>query len=354
MADRERMTSRSVPKAVAGAVNARIWVLDDPRTGTSAQAIGIAERLGVAFRRVPLSWNWMAHVAALAPNGSLLGLAPSDAAQIGMDLPAGIAPPLLVISSGRRSAAVALWLKARFGAKLVHCMSPGIGGLLRRAEYDLLVTPEHDLPAAAPNVFPVLGTLHRVSPNVLRQAALQWSERLDHLPHPKVALLVGGPTRGRNLEPARAHTLGRTVARLVAGRSGSVLASTSRRTGAEAGDALAAGLGQVMHLLYRWSEPGENPYLGYLVGADAIIVTADSVSMISEACATSAAVFIALPELAGTRHRHFIGKLTQAGQVRPLGRDLAAWNRTPLDEAGRVAAEIRRRFQLDDSASSAR
>ena len=28
-----------------------------------------------------------------------------------------------------------------------------------------------------------------------------------------------------------------------------------------------------MHQLYRWGEPGENPYLGFLASADAIVVT---------------------------------------------------------------------------------
>jgi mitochondrial fission protein ELM1 len=126
-----------------------------------------------------------------------------------------------------------------------------------------------------------------------------------------------------------------------------VLATTSRRTGTEASDALAAGLSSCLNLVYRWGEPGENPYLGYLATADAIVVTADSVSMISEACATGAPVFIALPELAGPRHRRLIATLSRAGQVRLLHNNIRPWERPPLDEAGRVAEEILRRFPID-------
>ena len=225
-------------------------------------------------------------------------------------------------------------------------MAGGLAGLVRRSEYDLLVASEHDLPASGANLLPVVGATHRVSPAALRHATQQWSERLDHLPHPRVALLLGGRLRGRNLEPARAHALAVRIAALVAKSGGSVLASTSRRTGTEATDALSAGLGQVMHQLHRWGEPGENPYLGHLAVADAIVVTADSISMVSEACATSAPVYVALPELAGPQHRHFLSRMTQSGQVRMLGRDLTPWTRAPFDEAGRVADEIRRRFPL--------
>ncbi|MFI4951383.1 MAG: hypothetical protein ACHP7A_10155, partial [Caulobacterales bacterium] len=52
-----------------------VWVLDDPRPGTAGQAIGIAERLGVPFRLVPMSWNRLAHIAVLAPRGSPIGWA---------------------------------------------------------------------------------------------------------------------------------------------------------------------------------------------------------------------------------------------------------------------------------------
>ena len=171
---------------------------------------------------------------------------------------------------------------------------------------------------------------------MLRQAEAAWRERLSHLPHPRVALLVGGPVRGTDMVPALAHRLGTAVSRLTAERGGAVLATTSRRTGAEATDALAAGLARTLHVLYRWGEPGENPYLGFLASADAVVVTADSVSMISEACATAAPVFVALPELAGPRHRRLIG---DAASGRPGPRrsrdDLSPW---PRARAGRGGA----------------
>ena len=320
-----------------------IWVLDDPRAGTAAQAIGIAERLGMAHRRIPLAWNWKSRVAALAPHGSLIGVAADGRSFEAADE----ARPGLVISAGRRSAPVALWLRQRYGSRLVHCMQPGLSGLFRRDAFDLLVIPAHDRPAPAANVMPVLGAPHRVSPLSLAHAERTWDERLGHLPHPRIALLVGGPVRAVGMPPSLAHTLGRNVAQLAINLGGTVMATTSRRTGDEAADALAAGLGPAMHMHYRWGEPDENPYMGFLASADVIVVTADSVSMISEACATDAPVYIALPELAGGRHRSLIEQLAQAGQVRPFVHSLAAWPRTPLDEAGRVADEIRKRFVLE-------
>jgi hypothetical protein len=327
----------------------QVWVLDDPRVGTAVQAIAIAERLGVPFRRIPLSWNWMAHVAGLAPRGSLLGLS-SVGRGTGEGVPAGMPMdvfgqekgPVLTLSSGSRSAAVALWVKQRFGSFAVHCMRPGF----QAGAFDLLVLPRHDRRPLGARVVEVLGAPNRVTSLGLRRAKFAWSERLGHLPQPRVALLVGGAARG-DLSPALAHDLGRRVARLAASLSGSVLATTSRRTGHEATEALASGLGSAMHVLFRWGEPGDNPYLGFLALADAIVVTADSVSMISEACATSAPVFIAAPQLAGPGQRRLMASLFEDDQARPLGRDLSPWDRTPLDEASLVAGQIRRLCPLE-------
>ena len=354
MATPERLTSRAIATLRAGAAaaqRARVWVVEDTRVGNAAQGLGIAERLDTPFRRMPMTWNWRAHAAGLARGGSVAGVVG------GMESTPGAPPPSLVISAGRRSAAVALWLKARHGCTVVHCMSPGVAGLLRRDAFDLLVLPEHDMTAAVArdppaNVLPVLGVPHRLSPARLRAAATRWADRLDHLPHPRLALLVGGAVDGGPLTPARAHALGRAIARLVAVRGGSVMASTSRRTGAEATDALAAGLSPVMHLVYRHGEPGDNPTDGFLALADVVVVAADSAVMISEACAVDAAVYVAAPDRTGPGHRRLMARFVAARQLRPFDGGIAPYPRDPLDEAGRVAAEIVRRFGHPDATRS--
>jgi mitochondrial fission protein ELM1 len=80
-----------------------VWVLADPRAGTAAQALGIAERLGGGHRVVPLEWGPLARLPLPIP--TLAGLRDR----------AGFAPPWprLAISAGRRSAPVARWLAAR-------------------------------------------------------------------------------------------------------------------------------------------------------------------------------------------------------------------------------------------------
>lgn len=310
----------------AGGAAERVWVLADPRAGTAAQALGIAERLGEPFRVVPLEWGPLA--ALPLPWPSLAGLT--------VDARAGLRGPWpqVVISAGRRSAPVSRWLRRR-GARTVHCMRPGAGA----ADFDLLVIGRHDAPAAAPNILPILGATHRVSPAVLAGARTEWAV-LDELPRPRVAVLLGGAVRSEGMDPADALGI---LERVLPG-AGSVLATTSRRTGDAAGTALEARLSGIPSRLHRWGNGGPNPYAGFIAFADRLVVTGDSVSMLSEALATAAPVFVAGTPAGAPRHRALRMELESAGQVTPLERFPEAPARVPLDESGRVAALVRERF----------
>jgi mitochondrial fission protein ELM1 len=141
------------------------------------------------------------------------------------------------------------------------------------------------------------------------------------------------------MDPAAA---GELAARVAAG-SGSVMATTSRRTGEEAAAAVARSLEGKPGPLFRWGDGGPNPFAGFLAWADAVVVTGDSVSMLSEALAAAAPVFVAMPGLdpsAAPRHAALHRSLYEAGQARPFDAFPEPFARAPLDESGRVAAEI--------------
>lgn len=299
-----------------------IWVLEDCRAGTAAQALGIAERLGAPFRRVPLHFGAAARLPWPWP--TLAGLADRTA----------FAPPWpsLVISAGRRSAPVSRWLRAR-GARTVHAMRPGIGA----GDFDLLVIGAHDRPAPAPKVMMIQGAAHRLTPEALASAASGFPE-FATLPRPIVTLLLGGPVRGAGMDPARAAD----IATQAAGLGCSLLVTTSRRTGAAATQAVAAALQNIPHLLYPWGQPGANPYGAMLRMADLLVVTGDSISMLSEALMTTSPLLIADPGGLGPRHQAMAAGLIADGLAARLG-DALPPPRPARDETGRIAAEIRAR-----------
>ncbi len=316
---------------------AEIWVLADDRAGNVAQCLGVAEALGRPFAVKTLRYDRLARLPNLLRGAGLTGVAAESREALR-------APwPRLVIAAGRRTAPVARWIRRQCGARLVQIMDPGFPG---RGDFDLIVSPAHDLPRAGGKVMEILGAPHRVTPERLAAEADRWRPAFTHLPRPWVAVIVGGATKNRPFPVEMAQELGESVARLAGGMGGSLLLTTSRRTGAAQEAALAAGLPEP-RWLHLFSQGGDNPYFGFLALADAIIVTGDSVSMCCEACASAAPVFIWAPEgWAAPKHARLHAQLYRAGLARPLAGavSLECWERPRLNAAREVARAIRERL----------
>lgn len=316
-----------------------VWVLADDRTGNVAQCVGVAEALGLPFAVKSIRYGRLARLPNLLRGASLIGLEPDSRAALG-------APwPRLVIAAGRRTAPVARWIKRRCGAKLVQIMDPGPGG---RADFDLIAAPSHDNRGleGQGNVVSIIGAPHRVTPTKLAAAAAEWRDRFAHLPRPWVGLIVGGTTKNRPFTPALARTLGERAGALASAAGGSVLVTTSRRTGAEAEAALLAGLPEP-RFVHSWQAGGDNPYFGFLALADALIVTGDSVSMACEACATPAPVYLFAPDgFVAEKHARLHAELYERDLARPLedGTRIEAWSHPPINAAIDIVAAIRERL----------
>lgn len=312
-----------------------VWVLADDRAGNVGQALGVAEALGLPFAVKPVRYTRLGGLPNALRGASLVGVT--------AETRDALTPPWprLVIAAGRRTAPVARWIKRRSGARLVQVMDPGPGG---RAEFDLIAVPNHD--GHAPeggNVLRVTGAPHRVTPAKLAEAAELWRPRFAHLPRPWVALIVGGATKNRPFTAVMAAELGADVAALAGRAGGSVLVTTSRRTGAEAEQALLAAIPEP-RFVHCWGAAGDNPYFGFLALADALVVTGDSVSMACEACAASAPVYLYAPEgWAAPKHARLHEELERLGLARRLtaGAAFEAASHPPLNAALDIARAIR-------------
>ena len=90
-----------------------------------------------------------------------------------------------------------------------------------------------------------------------------------------------------------------------------------------------------------WDGAGENPYYAYLAVADALLVTANSVSMVSEAAATGKPVHIIGLDGGDAKFARFHETMRQAGITRPFTGQLECWSYTPPDDTARAGAALR-------------
>jgi mitochondrial fission protein ELM1 len=329
----------------------QIWVLTDNRAGNVAQALGVAEALGRPFTVKDVHYTPLAKLPSALLGASLLGL--TGESRAGFTAPW----PDLVIAAGRRTASVARWIKKQSEGNLsgkrtriVQIMYPGQRSA---ADFDLIAVPRHDcaIPGGdSANILRITGAPHRMTADRLAGAAEAWSARFNMLKRPFIAVMAGGATHSRPFPAHLAADLGRRVADLAAQVGGTVLLTTSRRTGTAAEAALLAAIPEPRHV-FLWGKGGDNPYQGYLALADRIVVTGDSVSMCSEACATGKPVHIYAPgDMVGAKHARLHSELYDLGLAMPLDAPAVIQGR-PLNAAADVAQAIEERFFRGNDAS---
>jgi mitochondrial fission protein ELM1 len=315
--------------------------VSDGKAGTENQALGLAEALGLApvVKRVRLRppWRWFSPHWRIG-NRYALGR--------GGD-PFSPPWPAVLISAGRHGIAPSLALAATPGVFRIHLQDPRIDP----AHFDLVVAPEHDA-VRGPNVVLTRGAITRITPAKLAEARERFAPLIGGLPGPRIAALIGGRSRHHDLSPAKAESLGRRLVGLAARYGGSLLVSTSRRTGAAAGAALRAAVLEAPHLFFDPAAAlGENPYLGFLAWADFIVVTNDSVSMASDAATTGTPIFVDEIEGHAPKLARFHAALAAAGVTRPLAEAAAAatppaaWRDSAFDDAASAAAAVCRRWR---------
>ena len=316
-------------------------IITDGSVGMEAQGIAVAEAVGLPFT-----------LKRVRPKGAmrlvptpLQILAPAKALLRAMDSNQALMPPWprLVISIGRRSVPIALAIKRLSGAYALHIQNPKVPARL----FDLVAAPVHDN-FEGPNVITTFGAVHGVTPERLAEAGKSLAARVEHLPHPRVAVLLGGESQAFSFPPDVASGFGAKLANLARETGGSLLVTPSRRTRADSLAALSSAIEDTPHSV--WDGTGDNPYFAFLSLADAVVVTEDSVNMVTEAAGTGKPVYVQALPGRSTRLSRFHALMRERGATRPFEGHLESWSYAPVNDTEVVASAIRRALGLESKA----
>jgi mitochondrial fission protein ELM1 len=328
----------ALPAAVPLAAATTAWVLTDGKIGDEVHCFGVAKALGLAPQRrlVEPRLLW----AAMAPIG------PVDPRQKADRPGSPVAPPFpdILIASGRRTVPYLKHVKRASGGRTftVFLKDPRTGA--RTA--DAIWVPEHD-PLRGDNVFVTLTSPHVLTPEVIAGARRNPDPRIAGLPHPRLGMVLGGPSGHHRFKGHDARRLG-AIAADAARQGFSVMVTPSRRTPPaflEAVRAPLASAGFLGRSAFVWDGQGENAYLPILANADRIIVTGDSVNMIGEATATGAPVYVYVPSGMGYHKMvAFIDRMVERGVLRRYAGSLDPYDYAPVDATPEIAANIVERY----------
>jgi uncharacterized protein len=326
--------------AGAAQSHAQTWIVTDGSIGMERQGEAVAEAVGLPFAHKRVHAEGLAgllptRLQAYLPPAFLLRSLRSDAS---------LTPPWprLVITIGRRSAPVGVAIKrSSHGASYaLHIQDPKLPPRL----FDMVAAPLHDNLKAA-NVITTFGAPHSVTRERLDQAMPDFAAAVETMPQPRIAVLIGGNSGGFRLTPEIARRLGQDLADFARKHSASLLITPSRRTGHAAIAAIASQVTGQPHLI--WDGTGDNPYHAFLGFADAIVVTGESVNMVTEAAGTGKPVYVYRLPGRSRRLSHFHRMLAAHGATRDFDASLESWTYSPVNDTELIAAPIRKALGLE-------
>jgi len=299
------------------------WIVTEGLVGLKNQAIGLAQALGVPYELKEIKkskslWRFLF--------------------QAGHDL----TPPWpdMLIACGRQSVSAAVGVRRLSGSKTftVYIQDPFVDP----KNFDAVIVPAHDQ-LRGENVFVTQGAIHHVDQQKLTDAGGHFRSLRASLPRPLISVLIGGKNKHQDFSERSAQDFADKLLLGAKTTGGGLAISFSRRTGAANEKMIRQHLSGIPS--YIWDGEGENPYLGLLSLADVILVTSDSISMVSEACSTGKPVYIYELPNGGKRHRQFCQGMVESGHARFYAGDIEIWKNTALDETGRAADFVRERYE---------
>lgn len=302
------------------------WVVTDGSAGMENQCIGLAEAMGLDFtvKRIQTKkpWRWLPPQLWISPLSQLT----RESEKLG-------APwPDILITCGRQAIPMSIAIRKASEKKTftVHIQTPNTNP----NNFDLIIVPEHDV-LRAKNVLVSYGSLTRITPKKLKQEAAKFSKSLDALTEPVVTVLVGGSNRCYDVTPETMKDLCQKLSLLHERSNCFFLVTTSRRTGVENEKILKKTLSMLPHQI--WSGKGSNPYFAYLEKSDAIIVTADSVNMVCEACSSGKPVMVFELPGGNKKFNHFHKTMFDLDHTRPFTGQFDQWKPPKLAETKRIS-----------------
>ncbi|MBI4352368.1 MAG: mitochondrial fission ELM1 family protein [Candidatus Omnitrophica bacterium] len=220
----------------------------------------------------------------------------------------------VVLSCGSSLLAAHLYAKEENAAKSIVLMKPGS---LSCGRFEAVVVPWHDRMRQKKNVFVTRGALSFVDQKEIQEQACRWSSRMALSSHSrKIGLLIGGETRKTQWNKT---IFGEWVKKWIhSARHAETffLVTSSRRTPVWAEELLKQtfqGKAYCPFLVIANEKnlPGAVPAILGL--SDILIVSGESLSMVSEAIASGKPVFVFTPtsHKMKPKYRRFLNRMTE-------------------------------------------
>lgn len=245
----------------------------------------------------------------------------------------------IIISCGRKSIIPSLFLKKNSKKKIIniHIQNPKIS----LKHFDFVVCPEHDNLEGS-NVLRTKGAIHYLTLEEINNSKDYLLNKLEG-DKDVITLILGGPNKYYNYSDENMISMFSIINRMLKEYNLQLVVIPSNRTPKKTIELSKEYFTDNRTVI---DVVDKSAYLSSLALSKYLVVTCDSTSMISEAALTGKPVYVAMiPALRNDkRFQRFRGLFEKLNIIKILENKLETWNYEKLNEADRIALEIKRKI----------
>lgn len=306
------------------------WVVSEGKIGMLNQALAIAEalKLNIEVKTVRLKPLWN----LFSPSFRLFKKLAFD------DSSDSLCPPFpeFVVACGRKSIIAALYIKEQSpNTKVIYVQDPKISPKY----FDAVICPKHDNLKGA-NVISMVGTVNRLHDDLLKREALRFASTFEHLITPRVGIFIGGPTKKVAFSLKHLRQLIKTLNNLNDRYQASFIITCSRRSPPEFMDELKLHFENKPNF-YIYDFQGDNPYYAMLSLCNALIVSSDSVNMISESASTEKPLYLIKLPCNSSKFDQFHNEIIALKRAQWLGNELNFNKVKPFNQMNSIISKLK-------------
>ena len=242
--------------------------------------------------------------------------------------------PDFIISCGRKSVIPSILLKKK-NKKIftIHIQDPKVSF----KNFDAIVAPEHDN-LNGDNVFSTKGAIHYITESEIYKAKPYLMDKVKS--EKIVSLILGGPNKYYIFGKEELIKIFNDIKTNFISKGYKVIVIPSLRT---PNMIIDLAIKQFDLDGYVVNSVDKQAYLSALALATSIVVTCDSISMISEAAASGKPIFVAHMKTRKNNYRFkkFFKLFKEMGITRELGEKVENWKYNKIHEANRIANIIK-------------
>ena len=245
----------------------------------------------------------------------------------------------IVISCGRKSVIPSIFLKKKFGKKImnIHIQDPKVS----LDNFDFVVIPEHD-GLNGKNVLNSKGAIHYLRKEELDQNINYLKSKINK--EKVVTLIVGGPNRYYDYKEKNIKEIYNKINENFINKGFQLIFIPSMRTPKRIIDLAKSYFDNNQIII---TEIDKKAYLSSLKLSDYIVVTCDSTSMISESAITGKPIYVAqMPSIKeNKRFKKFFELFKSLNIIKDLGYSIENWNYEKLNETDRISRYIKEKIK---------